>query len=984
MTAFLNDVKFRSATSGLADFGIGAVVSGFQLPTTAGAVNGTTYSYTARVGTQFESGQTTSADYSTILERTTVLDSSAGFGVKVNFSSAPTVILTVLAADLASSGRTILTADTTYYVATTGSDTTGDGSVGNPWATLQYAADWIYGNIDFGGHNITINIGAGTFAGVDLQFAVGGGYITFVGAGSGSTIITYGTFGLGCFYDGFPGIALQAMTLSCSTNIYGIYSDVPNSIYINDDIIFDGAAANAGGAVGLFAPGATFLPFGSISVTGTWKSCLEGSQLSAISNFATWTMVGTPSFANAFANIYGGGLYTEFAGSYTGAATGRRFNLQDGTITGVSGNLSYFPGDTAGTWTAGFYDDLVLGREGVLRKVLTADTTYYVATTGSDTTGDGSAGNPWLTIQYAYDYVCATLDFGGFAVTIQVADGTYSAGVTLSQPWTGGGSVTFTGNTTTPANVHIDGDPFFTNIVTLPGIVSIQGFKTSNSAYGLYNDGVGTFYAGLLEFGTTANAHITADIGGALIYFLLGDIEITGNAQYHVLCQGGAFVVSGGVVLTGTPDFSIAFLNAENGSVIGVGLYTGAATGVRFRAVQNSVIYGNSPPLDYLPGDQDGILNTGGIYGTYGQRIILLADTTYYVATTGSDTTGDGSVGNPWATPQFAYDYLCANLDFGGYTVTVQVADGTYSAGVYLFQPWTGGGQVIFSGNTTTPSNVHINGEPFFTNFVTLPGIVTVKGFKTSNSYYGLYNDGPGVFYGGELEFGSTMFSQITADVSGANIVCYTDRTISGGSGAHILCQAGSNMIFSGSVTVTGTPNFSTAFVDCENGGVVAANDTGYFGAATGVRFRVVQNAVIWTPVPPLPLDWYPGDQPGLLKTGGVYDQISSNPPTQPITASAASLTVDYLLGTYAIISLQANVTTFAVSNWQAGENRLTLEIDNTGAFGITFPTGWLAVGGTAPTITSGAGKKDKIMLTTSDAGSTVFIDVVGQNYLTI
>ncbi|MFA5109700.1 MAG: hypothetical protein WC458_04135 [Patescibacteria group bacterium] len=29
---------------------------------------------------------------------------------------------------------------------------------------------------------------------------------------------------------------------------------------------------------------------------------------------------------------------------------------------------------------------------------------------------------------------------------------------------------------------------------------------------------------------------------------------------------------------------------------------------------------------------------------------------TWYVATTGSDTTGDGSSGNPWATPPHAWD----------------------------------------------------------------------------------------------------------------------------------------------------------------------------------------------------------------------------------------------------------------------------------------------------------------------------------------
>lgn len=65
-----------------------------------------------------------------------------------------------------------------------------------------------------------------------------------------------------------------------------------------------------------------------------------------------------------------------------------------------------------------------------IRQVLTADTTYNVSTTGSDA-GDGSAGNPWLTIQHAVGVISSTVDLNGFNVTIQLADGTYD-GATLS------------------------------------------------------------------------------------------------------------------------------------------------------------------------------------------------------------------------------------------------------------------------------------------------------------------------------------------------------------------------------------------------------------------------------------------------------------------------------------------------------------------------------------------------------------------------
>ncbi len=45
--------------------------------------------------------------------------------------------------------------------------------------------------------------------------------------------------------------------------------------------------------------------------------------------------------------------------------------------------------------------------------------TYYVATNGNDTTGDGSSGNPWATLQKAVNTMVA-------GDTTIVKDGTYA------------------------------------------------------------------------------------------------------------------------------------------------------------------------------------------------------------------------------------------------------------------------------------------------------------------------------------------------------------------------------------------------------------------------------------------------------------------------------------------------------------------------------------------------------------------------------
>jgi hypothetical protein len=66
------------------------------------------------------------------------------------------------------------------YVATTGNDTTGDGTLGNPWLTLTKAET---GSSD----GDTVNIGAGTFQ--EATYLTAAKQIAWVGAGAGVTLV---------------------------------------------------------------------------------------------------------------------------------------------------------------------------------------------------------------------------------------------------------------------------------------------------------------------------------------------------------------------------------------------------------------------------------------------------------------------------------------------------------------------------------------------------------------------------------------------------------------------------------------------------------------------------------------------------------------------------------------------------------------------------------------------------------------------------
>jgi DNA-binding beta-propeller fold protein YncE len=93
------------------------------------------------------------------------------------------------------------------------------------------------------------------------------------------------------------------------------------------------------------------------------------------------------------------------------------------------------------------------GPTGPGREILSVNRTYYVRIDGSDSnTGlSDTSGGAFLTITKALSAV-SMIDFGGFVVTIQIGDGTYTASLTV--PVTVGQAVVagllILGNTSSP------------------------------------------------------------------------------------------------------------------------------------------------------------------------------------------------------------------------------------------------------------------------------------------------------------------------------------------------------------------------------------------------------------------------------------------------------------------------------------------------------------------------------------------------------
>lgn len=254
------------------------------------------------------------------------------------------------------------------------------------------------------------------------------------------------------------------------------------------------------------------------------------------------------------------------------------------------------------------------------RTILTSNTNYYIRTDGSDS-NDGSAdtsGSAWLTLQHAVDVV-TSLDHGTYTVTINVGNGTYTAGAVLARHL-GSGLVKFTGDTTTPSNVVISvtSDHCFTGEDC--GQWSIEGFKLTTTTSGncLYIKGGGSWVtmSGLMEYGAGAQAHLACSRNAGLV--INANYTVSGSCSRHFdMSQcGNVYTIGNTVTISGSPNWSDAFAKAQLlGMITNTSTYSGGTpTGKRYDATGNSVIWVNGGGTSVFPGDTAGTTSTGAQY----------------------------------------------------------------------------------------------------------------------------------------------------------------------------------------------------------------------------------------------------------------------------------------------------------------------------------------------------------------------------------
>lgn len=302
------------------------------------------------------------------------------------------------------------------------------------------------------------------------------------------------------------------------------------------------------------------------------------------------------------------------------------------------------------TPASGNFSELAVNGEPITpgggRTRLTADTDYHVATTGSDTTGDGSVGGPWATISKAVSFVEDEIDCNGFQPRIKVADGDYPeylqlgnlTGLSGDFYYDGPGNVsypsaTIEGNFTTPANVTIapTSNPdglFFGILANGPTSRWRLGGITADLSGITFGENLGAMDGALLHIINSIKT-ITSSGGTEtkVIYCLeKGTVRVgyevvfvvSGNFQNFIYAFFTGYVDFEPDTLTflGTPTATDCVIQSSQSSLVifYANTITATITGKRFNGAIAGNIFTFGSGLTFVPGTVAGTLDATSGY----------------------------------------------------------------------------------------------------------------------------------------------------------------------------------------------------------------------------------------------------------------------------------------------------------------------------------------------------------------------------------
>jgi hypothetical protein len=248
--------------------------------------------------------------------------------------------------------REKLTASRTYYVATTGSDSNAGLSAGAPFLTIQKAINTSVA-LDLGNYNITISVADGTYSADNTlyPYVAGSGIITIQGNTTTPANVVVNASSSACFYGVSCGYwAIKGFKLT-ATNARGIWAQGRTTLIRLYNMNFGACTYEHMWAL----QGALIDNLTNWTISGGASSHANSSGQGYISaGSLTVTLSGTPAFSNAFASADMGGVIIMQYVTFTGSATGKRYNVTlNAVVNTAGGGATYLPGNVSGTTATG-------------------------------------------------------------------------------------------------------------------------------------------------------------------------------------------------------------------------------------------------------------------------------------------------------------------------------------------------------------------------------------------------------------------------------------------------------------------------------------------------------------------------------------------------------------------------------------------------------------------------------------------------------
>lgn len=213
-----------------------------------------------------------------------------------------------------------------------------------------------------------------------------------------------------------------------------------------------------------------------------------------------------------------------------------------------------------------------IGPQGPAGTPVTCDTTktvdLYVDPAGNDTTGDGTIGNPWLTVQKAWDTGVPYSIDGKYIIHLKSA-GTYVGQVNLTNRFFPSGGLDYTecGSATPCSQVKIIGDsaapetyilsyPFLGNDVVFVGngiSVILEYLSIEDGGYGLRTVGDSRTTLGGVQF---KNNLANTEIFDNSVVYVEPNKYLTDNFTNLRVTDSGIFTPFTGIAVNGTGQFT--------------------------------------------------------------------------------------------------------------------------------------------------------------------------------------------------------------------------------------------------------------------------------------------------------------------------------------------------------------------------------------------------------------------------------------------